>query len=286
MVKEAVTCVADDAQSPDIKTAEAPARMELARVLPTHRVFAVSKTLLLVVLGMFLAHGHFSGDVGLTMLLAGLLWASLYALNEYFDLRIENGLVGSRGLAVTLILLPVAICAASMLVHRHLPLLLGLMTIGQIFYCAPPFRLKRYWWVVLVLSGLLNPALRLLCGAIWGVAPIPWLAFIALEALHFGSMIRTRMLQKKRDHGYGYSTIPPFMHWVGIASMAAGLIASLAVCLLGLLPRSFSFFVLIGAGYTIYSWSRVSSIEHVRKGWLRFALLAVVALIILLFMRS
>src|SRR5579863_6548424 len=127
-----------------------PRRAEWRQFLPKHRLPVIAKTPIMILVGVYVSRGPFeSRAVLLTMLLAAGLWTALYALNEATDLVGEQGYTIDRRTKGVLILLCAGICAAGSALSPRLGLLLTLMSAGQILYCVPPLRLKRYWWAVL-----------------------------------------------------------------------------------------------------------------------------------------
>ncbi|HLV79757.1 MAG TPA: hypothetical protein VKT32_05720, partial [Chthonomonadaceae bacterium] len=165
----------------------------------------------------------------------------------------------------------------------HLGLLFALMTAGQIAYSAPPWRVKRWWWAVLLLSGVLNPLLRMECGALWGPRPVPFLAYAVLVSLHLGSAIRARTLLKDRDRRLAYVAAPNGIEWAGIACTVGGLLGGSLLCLQGFLPRVFLVFLAAAALFSLYAWfGRIRSMAQLRQGWLGFAILSLLALAVLL----
>lgn len=253
-------------------------------LLPAHRRPVLAKTPLLIAVGVFLAGGRLeTRPVLLTMALATALWALLYALNESTDLQQESGILVERRIQILLFLLPIGICLAAACLSPHLGLLFSLMTVGQIAYSAPPLRVKRWWWAVLLLSGVLNPILRLECGAVWGPHAIPLLAYAVLVSLHLGAAIRARTLLKERDRQLAYVTAPDGTEWAGIACMVGGLLGGGLLCLQGFLPRVFLVFLVPASVFSLYAWSgRIRNMAQLRQGWLVFAILALLALAVLL----
>src|SRR2546430_1538452 len=124
-------------------------------LFPSHRLPVLAKTPVLIALGAYLAGGHFQlRTVGATMVVAALLWVALYALNEAADLAIEQRLLVGRSVMPLLLGTTLAVSAASACLSPHLAVLLLLMTAGQCAYSLPPWRIKRWWWAVLLLSGI------------------------------------------------------------------------------------------------------------------------------------
>jgi hypothetical protein len=142
---------------------------------------------------------------------------------------------------------------------------------------------KRWWWAVLLLSGVLNPILRLECGALWGPRAVPFLAYAVLVSLHLGSAIRARTLLKARDRRLAYVTAPNGIEGFGIACTVGGLLGASVLCAQGFLPRSFLIFLIPAAVFSLYAWSgRIRSMAQLRQGWLGFAILSLLALAVLL----
>ena len=247
----------------------------------------VTKTPLLVALGIYLSGGTFDlRAFGLTSVLAAALWAVLYALNESYDLALESDCVVSRKKRAILYAAAAAIVAASALLSPWLLVLFVLMCAGQLAYCVPPVRLKRYWWAAPLLSGVVNPILRLECGAIWGAHAIPVVAVCSIAFMHLSSAIRTRSLLRGRDQGFGYRIAPKSSDKFGAVSMTLGLLGICVLCYQRILPPSFILLTVLSAAYAAYAWSgRVNNIAQLRRGWIWFAILSVVALAGLFFKR-
>lgn len=179
---------------------------------------------------------------------------------------------------MTLLALGTAVCIIAAVISPMLGALCMAMAVGQLAYCAPPVRLKRYWWAILLLSGMLNPVLRLECGALWGTHTIPPLVYAAFMSLHVGASIRSRILQRERDRQLSYRTAPLGMKWAGIACTILGLFGCYGLCVQGVLPRVFVWFTTVALPFSLYAWSpRVSNVSHLRRGWIWFAILAPIA---------
>ena len=254
------------------------------QLFPTHRLPVLSKTPLLIALGLTLTGGQFElRTVGGAMLLFSLLWASLYALNEATDLALEQGKNVPRSFYFALCLLPCLFCALAGSLSMRLLLPFCITTLGQFAYCLPPFRLKRWWWAILLLSGILNPILRLEAGAIWGLHSIPLLAYAAFVSLHLGAALRARSLQRARDARLGYHVVPTGSDILGVLCTASGVCATFLLCRSLVLPGPTIWFLIPCVGIAIYAWSgRAKSMADLRQGWLWFAVLAGIALLILI----
>jgi hypothetical protein len=247
----------------------------------------IAKTPLMVAVGLYLSEARFApGAAGLTLALSAALWAALYALNEATDLTLERGLTVSPRMRAFLFAPVCAVCLATAFLSLPLASLFMWMAAGQIAYCAPPLRLKRWWWAVLFLSGVMNPLLRLECGAQWGAHPIPLTAGAVVVSLHLGASMRSRALLRERDRRLGYVVAPPGSEIAGMFLTGAGLLGGAALCAQGALPRVFLLFGPVVVPFALYAWSgRVTSMARLRQGWLWFAVLACLALAILLHAR-
>jgi hypothetical protein len=253
------------------------------QIVPVHRLPVVTKTPLLIALGVYLSGGTFSPRaVGITMLLSAALWTVLYTLNEATDLEAEKRLIVPRPIKITLYTLPFLICAAAGW-HSAVQLVpFSLLTLGQILYCAPGLRLKRYWWGAILLSGTMNPVMRLQCGVLWGAHALHPLIYISFILLHLGSALRTRTLLRDRDRKRGYTAIPAGGEWVGMACTFFGYIGALGVCWVGRLPWIVTALVALAGGFGLYAWSgREKRLDRLRRGWMAFAVAALIALIAL-----
>jgi hypothetical protein len=279
--------------SPTIETQHAyavvsPQEATWRQLLPVHRLAVIAKTPITVAMGVYMSGGRFATPaVILTMLATGALWAVLYAINEATDLRLEHHVPVPRAMRLLLSALCIGVCVVAALVSPALGGLCTAMALGQMAYCVPPVRLKRHWWAVLLLSGMLNPVLRLECGALWGVHAIPPLAYFAFVTLHLGAAIRSRVLLRERDRKLAYRVAPPRMEWVGMACTGVGMLGTYGLCWQGVLPRVFLGFTTVAALFSLYAWSgRVSSVSRLRQGWLGFAILALLAYAILYLNRT
>jgi len=255
--------------------------------MPSHRLLAVAKTLILVALGVHLAGGDFQRPtVWLTLLLGGLLWSALYALNEYTDLVAERGYRPHRGLCALLVTVPLLISAGAGSLSPTLLALFLAMIAGQMAYSMPPLRLKRFWWANPLLSGIINPVLRLHCGAVWGTHPVLWPAYVALICIHLGAALRARLLQRERDRSLGYSVTPPAVNALGFILVLLGFGAMFLLYLEGALPPAVMLATVGAMVFAAYAWSsRVKDIRQVRAGWLGFVVLALISFFILLTVR-
>lgn len=253
------------------------------QMLPAHRLPVLAKTPLLVALGLYLAGGRLAAPhVGATMLLATLLWTILYILNEATDLALEQHCRVGRGRFAALLAGAAMVCLLAGRLEPRLGLLFALMTLGQLAYCLPFPRLKRWWWAVLVLSGVANPILRLLCGAVWGAHGIGWPVYGVFVCLHLGASMRSRGLLRDRDKNLAYHVAPAGLEIAGMLSTGVGFAGAFGLCAGDLLPRLSLPFLLIALAFSAYAWSgRVTSVARLRRGWIGFAVLAIVALAIL-----
>jgi hypothetical protein len=283
-------------------TSSSPAYVEVARepyalvkvraaswrqLLPSHRLPVIAKTPILILVGVYIADGDFtSRQVLLTMLLAACLWTVLYAVNEATDLIAEQGYRVEPGTRAIFVVTGIGICLLGTAVVPRLGLLLTLMALGQITYSVPPLRVKRHWWAVLLLSGILNPVLRLECGVIWGTRPIPVGAYAVFVSLHLGAAILSRCLLRRRDTRLGYHTAPQHFERVGMVCTGLGLLGAYALSWSGILPGFCMLFTTIAVVFAVYAWSgRATSLSRLRRGWSLFALLALSALATLMIQR-
>ncbi|HEV2472453.1 MAG TPA: hypothetical protein VGS41_07305 [Chthonomonadales bacterium] len=267
------------ASPPDFPCRLPSRRCGWSLLLPTHRRTVVAKTPLLVALGSYLAGARSPRLLLVTMALAALLWTVLYALNEATDLREEQGLRISPGVWLTIGFALAALSLVGALISTRLALLMTAMVLGQCLYCMPPARIKRRWWAFTLLSGAVNPILRVQCGAILGAAAIPAPAYIACVCLHVGASLKTRVMQRKRDRELGYSAAPAGAEPVGIVCTVLGFWHGAALCVDGALPRLLLAPAVAAAAWSVYAWSgKVTSMDGLRRGWLPFALLSLFCL--------
>ena len=254
------------------------------QLFPTHRLPVLTKTPLMIALGLYLTGGRFEmRTVGATMLLFATLWAALYALNEATDLAIEQHFEVPRRYLLPLFIFPALLCVLAACLSLRLLLPFCLTVLGQFAYCVPPVRLKRWWWAILLLSGFLNPILRLEAGAVWGQHPIPLLAYLTFVSLHLGAALRVRALQRQRDEGFGYRSAPHYSEIAGIVCTVLGIVGTSLLCWQGILLRPCIYFMLPCVAFAVYAWSgRAKNVADLRQGWFWFALLAFIALIMLL----
>lgn len=252
-------------------------------ILPAHRMPVVAKTPLIIAVGVYLSGGSFAANgVVVTMLLAAMLWGTLYALNEATDVTVEESAIVPRHIWITLHSLVILLCVASTIYGVRLTLPFFGMVVSQYLYCAPPARLKRYWWGNVLLSGTLNPILRLLCGVHWGVHALSPLIYATFFFSHLGASLRARSLLRERDGRLGYTTAPQGSESVGKVATALGILGSSVIIGLGQLPPYLCVFVAIISGYAVYTWSgSVKSVATLRRGWVWFAVLSIIALIVL-----
>ena len=254
------------------------------QLLPAHRLPVIAKTPFLVALGWHLAGGGSpSSAFLLTLALSSGLWATLYVLNEATDLSREQGLLVRKRFRFSLLAACVVLCAGACWLSPLLGALFVLMTLGQLAYCMPPLRWKRHWAANVILSGGANPVLRLHCGAIWGAHPLPLLIYAICIAAHLGACLRARALLRARDARLGYVPAPPGCEWAGLVCALFAIGGVVALCFLDWLPRYFLLFCFFAFAFTLYAWSgRATDMAHLRRGWIVFALIALVALVALL----
>ncbi len=258
------------------------------QLLPSHRLPVIAKTPILVAVGVYMAGGQFNQlRVALTMIVTAALWTVLYAINESTDLAREHQVRVAGKKRLLLFGACTLVCAGAFWLSPLAGGVCLLMAGGQLAYCEPPVRLKRFWWAVLLLSGMLNPFLRLQCGALLGNHAISTLTYLVFVSLHLGASIRSRVLQRQRDRKLGYQVAPPRIEWAGMACTGVGLAGAYALCWQGVLPHIFVLFVTIATVFSVYAWSNhVTSVSRLRQGWLWFAILALVAFALLYFNRS
>ena len=241
----------------------------------------LAKTPLIVMVGLYLSGGDPAApEVWFTLLAATLTWATLYALNESADLEIETGQSADRTLKSALLALLAAIILASIFVSPQLAMIILAMVLVQLAYSLPGLRLKRYWWYVIATSGALNPLLRLECGVIWGHQALPLVCYLALVLVHLGGALQTRILRRERDRLLGYQIIPT--DWKGISTipMVTGILLVYGLCWQGTLPVVCVLFATAGLVFTIIS-QRITNMATLHKCWVIFAILSVVALIVM-----
>ena len=252
-------------------------------ILPAHRMPVVAKTPLIIAVGVYLSGGSFAENgVAITMLLAAALWGVLYAFNEATDVTAEESAIVPRPILFTLHSLVILLCLASTVYGVHLALPFFGMVVSQYLYCAPPARIKRYWWGNVLLSGTINPILRLLCGVHWGVHGVSALIYATFFFSHLGAALRARTLLRERDGRLGYTIAPKGSETVGKIATALGILGSSLIIGRGELPPYLCVFVAILSGYAVYTWSgSVRSVKTLRRGWVWFAILSIISLIVL-----
>jgi hypothetical protein len=225
--------------------------------------------------GAYLSRAPLQADaLWAAMALTSVLWICLYALNECSDLILEHRADVGRSRQAALIALPLIIAAASTFVSSKLPALLLLMVATQVAYSLPPLRWKRHWELIVLVSGVINPVLRLLSGAAFGDQPIPAVAFATLVLLHLGGTLRTRQLRRERDRSLGYRVAPGMVHYPGVAATILGLCGICVMCQTAILPRVFGLFAAAGLLFAVHAWSgRTQEVTVLRKAWVLFAAL-------------
>lgn len=252
-------------------------------LVPFDRVLLVSKTPLLVVLGAYVAGatGELS-RVGTTAALASALWLFLYAFNEATDACLERSFSVHPSVAQLLASIAVSLSFFALALSPTLAVLFLTMTVGQFVYSLPPLRLKRYWWFIVLVSGVVNPLLRIECGVVLGDHPVPPLVYAAVLLVHIGGASRTRLLRRDRDRSFGYRVAPDWLRFVGCAAAVLGMVGVFAMCLISMLPVRVLPIAFVGLAFTVYAWSgRTTDIAVLRKGWALFAPLAIVAMLML-----
>ncbi len=255
-------------------------RAEAIWLLPSHRLPVLLKTPAIVAIGCFSSGGNLGSPQTIAILtLSTFLWAALYALNEWTDLREEQRLNLPLWQSRLLIFTSLFICALASAYSHYAGLLLLLMSLGQMIYCLNPFRVKRYWFGALLLSGIINPALRLECGGTLGSHSVPAVLVICVISLHIGAATRSRCTLRKRDSSFGYHTAPGGLELFGILFTIIGHFTGIMASVEGILPHIFIIFLAGSALFSCYAWSnKHRSISELRRGWLWFAMVAVIAL--------
>ncbi len=253
-------------------------------VLPRHRIPVIFKSPALLALGVYLTGGSTTARPVLTaMVLLSLLWAVLYSLNEWSDVRSEQNIRVPEWELAALLLICTLLCKAAGEISWKLGTLFLLMTICQCCYSLYPFRFKRFWQYGFVLSGIINPLLRLWCGVIFGWHALPALVLITFILLHTGAVLRARCLLRQRDQQLGYLYIPDRAEAAGIAFTILGLAGAFAICFTGLVP---AVFILMPAGASFFSWHAWShphpSLAQLRRSWMLFAWMALAGITALL----
>ncbi len=253
--------------------------------MPLHRMPVLIKTSALIAFGVWVSHGVVTSSHALvTMFLGALLWAALYGINEWSDLRLEAGVAMPNSYALLLGVAAGITTVAAGLISWKVGVLFGGMVVSQVLYCIPPFRAKRYWYSALVLSGGINPMLRLEAGAALGLHSVPFQLIVVFILLHMGAAVRSRCLLRQRDRKLGYAVAPPKTEWFGIAVTILGLSGSFLVCYLQIVPRFLALFVALASGFAVYSWSSEDrNLGQLRRAWLWFAVLAVIFVAFLAF---
>jgi hypothetical protein len=254
--------------------------------LSADRVFLVAKTPLIIALGAYLA-GPRSQDshLGLAMELASLLWLGLYALNESSDAAWERGTRARfySGQVAIIALLALVIVTAALFIDAKLSGLFLSMVATQIAYSLPPLRLKCHWEFVILISGVVNPLLRMSCGSMFGDHPVPVLAYVTVVLLHLGGALRTRLLRRERDHLLGYRVAPNVVHFPGIVFTMLGLLGTCFMCWRGILPSLLTPCAIAGLAFAAYAWSRQArDVAILRKAWVLIAAFLPLGLLVLL----
>jgi hypothetical protein len=251
--------------------------------VPTDRLFLVMKTPLIMAGGAYLAGASFrEGGLWLAMGLASVVWLLLYGLNESSDATCERGLVSAGRYQYWLLAVPLVLAASAAWISLGVAAYLLLMVAAQVAYSLPPLRGKRHWALVVLISGTINPLLRLQAGAVLGHHALPLLAYVSLVLLHVGGALRTRLLRKERDLRLGYRTVPAVVRPFGAGATILGLLGIGLMGRLGALPVLFAYYALGCLPFAVYVWSnRVPDVVVLRKAWFVLAVLALPALLLL-----
>lgn len=250
----------------------------VTKLLPVKRVGALAKTALLVSVGAYVTGRRLDHDVASSVVLATGLWAVLYALNEASDLVYEQKKRLPRVLFVALYLAVVAVVVFSVRENTTFGLLILTMSVSQIVYCVGP-RLKKFWFWALLLSGVVNPILRILAGAL--VVSDSVLQILPLViVVHLTGAMTTRLKNRKKDIVHNYEPIPE-RYWAARPSLQ--LVSLTLVCQAiasGLLPMSFASLVAVAVIFELLMrWlkggeSREGGETARVAGWIIFASVA------------
>ena len=220
-------------------------------LFPSIRRNALAKTAILIVLGAFLSRAEMSLSLLWTTLLAMALWMLLYAINEAWDLRFEQGRQSFRSLWLFLVAVGVVIVSES-IVSSTVALYFAGMALSQVAYSR--FRLKKHWWFCLISSGVINPVLRIMCGAAFGATTIPVVAYVYFANLHIGGAVITRSLKRARDKSLGYHILPNWVERITQVSQIIGCLLFFAIWQYYHLPASFLVFQALGLLFMSWFW--------------------------------
>lgn len=192
----------------------------------THRIGAVPKTTVIVILGAYLASREVTWHALAGAGIASLLWLILYALNETYDKLLEeqrgldgdheNKLEEHEGLdeipLVEFILMFAGACVVANMLDQLSRRIMVLMVVSEMLYTHPWVRLKKYPWAGPVLSGVIGPTLRFGLGVHLGLKPTTnWTliigVYVMLLILHLPGALKSRVFRRVRDKGLGYYTL-------------------------------------------------------------------------------
>lgn len=236
--------------------------VEWRDIFPKARLLALSKTILLVLLGLTVSGGRLDlRSVGY-LLLVVMLWALLYALNEVFDLdveqieQVEQKKEPSFAQWGVIALGLLAILWVSLQHDGPTGVLLRWMIVIQLVYSAPPVRFKYFWWFPVLTSGLINPVLRIGYGASLGAHHVPLLLFVLAAGIHFSGALVTREFRRDRDRNIGHQTMPEgaTIPVIGALSILVAVAACVGLTAQGVLPHSFYVWGYVGLTFGVWYW--------------------------------
>ena len=186
-----------------------------------------SKSLLNMMLAVFMAYYCFNANVSLAIFVQGffsvaLLWSGLYTLNDYTDRFIDakhlvkkaraipSGRVSpAQAVGFACILFAVSFMLAFMLGNIMLVICLLIMTLNQLLYTMHPFRLKSRKIFDFVSGSMINPLFRYFSGMALFVPAFvmlttfqPILPILFVVGFQFGGYSLYRLFSKKHDQDH------------------------------------------------------------------------------------
>ena len=235
---------------------------------PKIRFFALSKTALIVLLGAYVSNAKLNEAFLEVLALTVALWAVLYAINETTDRFYENGVTVK---IIHLVAYPLAIAVilmASSRLGEEIFIFALAMTMSQVAYSLYP-RLKIFWWGALLISGLINPALRFFLGAIGGEKNHAfYLTLIVLLLVNLSGAIITRVKKRRPDSEHHYLPIPGVFSIMLPSIIATSAVGCIGLTFVGILPASCWY--LVPPGFLYLLDLKKMTINQIRRWWLVF----------------
>lgn len=238
-----------------------------------HRIWAVLKTTVLVVLGAYLA-GHVTLHVAKGVLIASALWLGLYLINEEYDRYLEVDEPLDDNLIAESILVIFCIYVGALVLGPP-SIIVAAMAMFELLYSYPRFRLKKYPWAGPILSGFIGPTLRFGLGVILSFSAstnfvLIVSVYLMLLVVHLPGAIKSRVFRRVRDKSLGYFTLSsrfirrlrPLQFLTPIGVVALGILLAQTECLRFFPAGTMAAGLLLAVFLTTATWTMNDIHDH------------------------